>query len=301
MLSQKKRRRHLGLNLSSPAASDTQERVNYPTKTALVSVAIFSAIISTLWAFPSFWYADRELASGGYAWFAEESQVAGWEFTHVAVGKTAEAILVADRIANGEFTRADGRSIQVYSAKRYLEKENEIGLFSHTPDRCWTATGWKIEPANPDFVECTVHGVRILFERRIFAISGQRQLVYFGALVGGEPVPHRLDQYYAAGVRRKESTRGDSEGTLQRILQPRLWSWAWDSFLNRTPFRGPQQFVRISTPIRGNDDSGADRLLAEFLPLWLKRTEYGSEFQAWKTHSSHERAQPDAESKRTSK
>jgi len=265
----------------SGTAEDREEQTTQGvSKPAVVALILFSGVIGTLWAFPSFWYANRR-TNADYAWFAEQTQIAGWEHRKVPIGKSAEAILVADRIVNGEFSQPDGRNVLVYSAKRYLEKENEIGLFSHTPDRCWTATGWKIDPAEPSFIKVPVDGIEILFERRIFVAGMQRQLVYFGALVGGKPLPYRIDQYLVASTKRKDGVRGDSEGTWQRLKQPRLWSWAWDSFINRTPLSGPQQFFRVSTPIRGSNVAEADDLLMQFLPQWLVRTEYASEFAAW--------------------
>ena len=268
--------------MSSPSAAEAKVEARYffVPRSTLLSLAIFSSAVAIVWAFPWFWYANRP-TTGDFLWFAEQTQIPGWNFERVPVGKSAEAILVADRIVNGEFSQPHGPGILVYSAKRYLEKENEIGLFSHTPDRCWTAAGWKIEPAEPDFVKVTVHGLDILFERRIFAANGQRQLVYFGALIGGKPLPYRIDQYFAAGAKQGDNTKGDAEATWKRLSQPRLWSWAWDSFLNRTPLNGPQQFFRVSTPIRGSEVDGADRQLVEFLPRWLARTDYASEFSAW--------------------
>jgi len=50
-------------------------------------------------------------------------------------------------------------------------------MFSHTPDRCWTSVGWKLEQATPEFVDLTLHGIRLKLERRIFASGTHRELV----------------------------------------------------------------------------------------------------------------------------
>lgn len=241
----------------------------------------FSAGVALLWAFPSLWYTSRP-PDGAFQWFAEQDHVPGWSATNLPISKTAEAVLVGDKLVSAEYTRADGERVRVFSAKRYLKKENEIGLFSHTPDRCWTAVGWKIEPADPDFVEVPVHGVPMVFERRVYVFGAQRELVYFGALVGGRPLPYRLDQYLAAGATRKDIGHGDAHGTWHRIKQARVWSWAWDSFKNRTPLAGPQQFVRISTPLSSTDPRAADERLKAFLELWLQPTNYEAELAQWK-------------------
>jgi len=245
-------------------------------------VAALALLIGTLWSFPTFWY-TASAAKGQFKWLAEQTQVEGWQYEDFGIAEAAEAILVGDRMVNGQFSTPDRRrSVQVFSAKRYEEKENEIGLFSHTPDRCWTIAGWQIEPAEPQTVECTVHGVSMRLERRVFIAGPQRHLVYFGALVGGEPLPYRLDQYLAANLKKTQATQSDEASTWLRLRETRLWGWAWDSFVNRTALAGPQQFLRISTPVVSGDFGSADKLLQEFLPLWLVPTDYEREAAEWR-------------------
>ena len=118
-------------------------------------------------------------------------------------------------------------------------------------------------------MECQIHGLAMRFERRLFVHDQVKELVYFGAIVGGKALPYRLDQYLAANVKKTEQTRGDSESTVLRLGSSRMWGWTWDSFVHRTAFGGPQQFVRISTPVVGDDLAEADERLRSFLPQWL--------------------------------
>lgn len=234
-----------------------------------------SLIVLILWWFPKYWYSaagDR----GDYVWFGEQQNIAGWQYEEVPISESAERVIDADKMFNGTFINESGQVVRVYSAKRYVEKSNEIGLFNHTPDRCWIAAGWKIVPENPQFIERNVHGVPMLLERRIFRAGTRRELVYFGALVGGKPLPYRLDQYLSAGLRRDSGERGDNAGTMDRISQGRVWSWAWDSFIERTPLAGPQQLIRISTTLQGGEKA-ADELLSSFLEKWLKPVNYREE------------------------
>jgi hypothetical protein len=83
-----------------------------------------------------------------------------------------------------------------------------------------------------------------------------------------------------------------------------MWGWTWDSFVHRTAFGGPQQFIRISTPVsspgglaarwnRELDSTGqpqaaqtkalanADERLRNFLPRWLLPVDYDQEYHAW--------------------
>jgi len=249
-----------------------------------LSLVALAALVVCLWQFPAVWYRDPN-PGDDYRWFAEQTQLPGWTYREVPVSTAAESVIQADAMASGVFRGPSGRDVQIYSAKRYLKKENEIGLFSHTPDRCWTAVGWRIEPAAPDVVELTLHGVPLLLERRVFAHGPDRVLVYFGAVVGGKPLPYRLDQYHSASRAPGQGPRDDTSSTWRRLAQTRLWSWAWDSFRQRTPLSGPQQFIRISTAEAG-DLAAADRLLREMLPLWLQPVDYQKELRQWEERSA---------------
>src|SRR5438034_9246201 len=134
------------------------------TKKICIPTAAFSLAILLCWLFPRFWY-TRSDPDQSFFWFAEQTNITGWQYQDIPIAKSAESALVADRLVNGEFADGDKRPIRVFSAKRYRENENEIGLFVHTPDRCWTESGWNIDAAAPDLIRTTVHGISLRFER----------------------------------------------------------------------------------------------------------------------------------------
>jgi len=244
-----------------------------------VSVSACSLSVLLVWWFPTFWYTHTDSAQGHF-WLVEQTNVVGWHYRAVPVSKTAEAFLVADRLVNGDFTADDGAVIRVFSAKRYAREENEIGLFSHTPDRCWTAVGWKLQPTAPEVVEVKVHGLNLNFERRVFSAGEKRELVYFGALVGGQTLPYRLDQFLASAKHQNSALR-DETGTMNRIQQARLWKWIGESFISRRPLTGPQQYIRISVPLREAFPDKGDALLVDFLSRWLWPVDYRQELAPW--------------------
>lgn len=249
-----------------------------PSKTVLGTIMIVVGLLVMLWQFPRIWYIDPNPGQD-YHWFAEQTNIVHWKYREIPVGKVAESIIQADAIASGVFESTDGRMVHVYSAKRYLKKENEIGLFSHTPDRCWTTLGWAIQQSPPDFLDLEIHGVGLRFERRVFSHGSERMLVYFGAVVGGKPLPYRLDQYHSSGSI-VTGDMGSSVRAWRRLTQGRVWGWAWDSFVQRTPMYGPQQFVRISTRV-GIDLSPGDHVLQEMLQHWMRPVAYTEELQTW--------------------
>lgn len=258
------------------------------SRAALRGALVMVGLVVLAWVFPRAWY-TRAAGDATLVWFDERTNVAGWNFRNVPVDATAESLLVADRTFNGEFTAATGRdAVRAFSAKRYTHKSNDTGLFLHTPDRCWTLAGWKFEQVTPDFIELTVHGVRMTFERRVFVAGGHRELVYFGGLVGGRPLPYRLDHNLSVGRRFAVSdpSKNSSRGFFARAVDMQLWGRVWDGFLSRRPLLGPKQFLRISTLLDGRDMQAADQLLKSFLEAWLEPTDYGVELAAWQKRTS---------------
>jgi hypothetical protein len=239
---------------------------------------ILAAIVALLWAFPTFWY--TKTGDGRMQWLSERMDIPGWKYRAIPVDESAEKVLVADRMVNAEFTNSLGTSVLAFSAKRYDEKANEIGLFIHTPDRCWVEAGWRTEDVDRTFKEIELHGTRVPVERRIFDSRDHRELVYFFGLQDGRPLPYRLDHYLTSSQR--FSANGDRQRELVRGSDKHFWERLWDSFKSRREVRGPKQFVRISTPIGIEEVNAADRRLENFLHEWLIPTDYNAEKTAWK-------------------
>lgn len=256
-----------------------------PSRRSLAVVAgLFCAPLLLVWGFPMAWY-TQSTPGQGYFWLLERTNIANWSYREAPVGESAEAVLVADRLVNGEFSNPEGRVVRVFSANRYEEKRNEIGLFVHTPDRCWTQAGWKFGACDPETVEMELHGVRVLFERRIFEGGGQRELVYFAGLAAGQPLPYRLDHNFSVGARHAATFGSREGGTALRATDSRLWTRVWDSFIHRRELFGPKQFLRISTPALPGLEGRADELLRSFLGQWLESADFAAEQRRWREKS----------------
>ena len=144
-----------------------------------------------------------------------------------------------------------------------------------------------IENVEPFFQEIEIHGIEMLLERRVFRFGLRRELAYFGALVGGEALPYRMDQYLGAGLKKHPNALGDHGGALGRLVDLRVWSWALESFVRRTRLAGPQQLIRVSTPIEGSIDA-ADARLRSVLNLWLKLVPYEDEWREFENQQEEE-------------
>ena len=253
------------------------------TKNIFATTFLLSLAVLSVWSFPRLWYSKTDSLQG-YFWLSEQEQIADWQYKELPVSQAAEAVLAADKIVNGEFEKDGQAVVRVFSAKRYSEQESQFDMFSHTPDRCWTSVGWRLEPATPEFIELELKGITMKLERRIFATGTHRELVYFGALVGGQPLPYRLDPHLSIGIKRGEKLPAGIFGKMLGAIDARFFSWPWKSFVNRRPLNGPKQFIRVSTSVFGNDARDADRLLTDFLPHWLVPVDYRQELGQWRRH-----------------
>ena len=252
---------------------------DFSQKKVLATTGSFSAVLILLWIFPSLWY-TKSSADEQFLWLAERTNIAGWTYEPVPVGESAESILVADRLVNGEFRNESGRAVRIFSAKRYKDNKNEIGLFEHTPDRCWTQLGWKIEPTAADLIESDMHGIEVGYERRIFAFEGQRELVYFCGLSGGQALPFRLDHNLSVGLRYQAGSTNQATARFQ-ATDAQLWTRVWESFTSRRPLGGPKQFLRISTPVVPGGEEEGDELIQAFLKEWLKPVSFEQDLAEW--------------------
>lgn len=235
------------------------------------NIVIFSAslIIVILWVFPHFWYTKVD-AIEGPGWLEEKTSIPGWSYEEKPVSESAERALVADTVFSGLYTETStGRSVLAFSARRMKEDMNEIGLFVHTPDRCWTESGWVIEPNSEDLESVKLGNHDIQFERRIFNFKGRKELVYFCGLVGGQTLPYRLDHNLSVAMKyQMKQDNKDVTGTTARGSDSRFWARIWESFLSRRKITGPKQFVRVSVTVYG-DSTDEDEFLQGFLKSWL--------------------------------
>ncbi|MFO1496822.1 MAG: hypothetical protein U1G07_00240 [Verrucomicrobiota bacterium] len=139
-----------------------------------------------------------------------------------------------------------------------------------------------MEPLQPEFRALHLHGLPITFERRLFTAGAQRELVYFAGLVGGQPLPYRLDHNLSVGMKHALKLASDNSGSSLRASDRRFWRRVWDSFVARRPLAGPKQFIRVSTPVKDDDIGKADALLEDFLARWLQPVPYQTELAAWR-------------------
>jgi hypothetical protein len=237
-------------------------------KQILAGSLSLSALLCAVWVFPSFWYRPGESMGRG-VWFSATNNLNGWQFEPMPIGKAAEKELVADEVINGKFVRSDGALVRAFAASSAKEAHT-AAMFAHTPDRCWTAVGWKLRPAQPESLLMPVDGAVLHLERRVFEAGSQLELVYFGAFVGEAPFPQRLDQYLGFARRRSGIAKsGNVSESITDALTGNFLTWPWRIFRGRIPLAGAKQFFRISTPIRDAATDG-DEILRDFLLTWLK-------------------------------
>jgi hypothetical protein len=254
-------------------------------RTASFYVYGASAVLLLLWLFPYFWYNQVDFDRDRY-WFSPGKELEAYTFTDQPLGEAMERRLVADTTFNGQFQDQDKHLVHAFMAKRYRESSSEIGLFVHTPDRCWTEGGWKMIPVQPDHVEVSVRGQKIGFERRMFVVDGNHALVYFTGMVGGQTLPYRLDHNLSVAMKYQRHRNEAEQGTSRRMVDTLFWRRVWDAFVSRRPLLGPKQFVRVSTFVFPSQVHEGDQRLQSFLEHWLERVDYRQELESMEKDTS---------------
>ena len=226
------------------------DSMNLNPKNAILSSALLSGLVLILWIFPALWYSSSDL-SQKRVWLSGQNDIDGWSFETMPVSKSAESVLVADQLISGEYSQGD-RKVRVFLAKRYVENNNDIGLFVHTPDRCWVQSGWRILPSEPNIVRIPVHGIILSLERRIFVSGQHHELAYFGGLLGGQSLPYRLDHNLGVALQISMNVSG-KEKRGSWIPDALLFQRMWESFTSRLPLSGPKQLSEFQ--LRSKMDS----------------------------------------------
>ena len=163
--------------------------------------------------------------------------------------------------------------------KNYATKTGADSVFKHNPDVCWAGAGWKLISTQPEFISVKIAGKDIGFERRCFSFQGQMQLVYFGALVGGDAVPYHMNYFKAIS----DSGAGSQAGQhLARVTDLRFWGTILNSFRSRKSLQGPSHFIRVSTSVTPDDMGRGDQVLSSFLMDWMRQGSFKDEFEQWK-------------------
>ena len=224
---------------------------------------ILTLMLAVGWMGPRIWY-SKTASNQPFVWFDERTNAPGWSCRTAETDKATEGQLAADSIFFGTFTRGVSQKVRVFTAKRFRENPNEIGLFVHTPDRCWTEAGWQIEDEGPDTVALVLDGVRVVAERRVFwHLDAGRELVYFFGLVGGQALPYRLDHNLGVARRFVEQRSIAKSGLALRATDTRMWQRVWDAFRERRMLYGSKQLIRISTAIPEHGMESSEALLQE--------------------------------------
>ena len=227
------------------------------------------ALVFGVWGFPMIWY---KKPSDELVWLSIVDNPVGWKVEVLEVDDSAERILAADELVYSRLTieNNDNRSVKVFTAKRFDENPNEIGLFVHTPDRCWTEAGWVIKNLDKEASEINVHGLNLLTEKRLFRHGNRDELVFFFGLVGGKSLPYRLDHNLSVGRRYRPDENTRRSGAFMRASDTLLWHRVWQSFASRERLFGPKQFVRLSTEVKNSleeSDALLRRALVECLTI----------------------------------
>lgn len=120
------------------------------------------------------------------------NEVPGWEVRDLPVGETefmvntVERILRFDDVLYRSFER-NGVNFSIFITYWGEGKNPVREVAKHTPDRCWTTSGWRVVDIYNRFpMEFTDFSL-LPTEKRMFTFHGRPMHVKFWHLVGGQP------------------------------------------------------------------------------------------------------------------
>lgn len=230
----------------------------------LVFLGVFGAAITGAWAWfnvaPS---ADQE----GLRWLVAKTDLPEFNFVPERLGESALELLGEPDYVAGAFNPSPGSGsrgdrITVFFANWSAHSRQGITVIQHTPDVCWVGSGWQPRDAGqPNQVELRfpVTGsakndmMTLVFECRTFLApaGGAQELVLWCTLVSGRLLPESTRFRLSKAVAANASLESNEEKQL--AVGRRLSA---DYFLQavrqRLRARGTKQFVRFSTPLRGD-------------------------------------------------
>lgn len=196
--------------------------------------------------------------------FVVRTNVPGMRFSPVKIGPKEMEILATTNLVNGEFWDG-GRKVTVFAAEWSGASARELSVVQHTPDICWVRVGFiPVDLGQPSTRTFALGDVAVPFECRVFEIDGRRELAFWSTLLSGSFQEERMR--FRPSAASHSGGAGMGEGALRaRML-------AGSQFLaavsGRQPADGTKQFVRFSTPIDTDWESGMERIAAR-LPEWL--------------------------------
>jgi len=215
---------------------------------ASVVAILLIAISATLWL-----KHDTLPGRGHHLAAALPVTVGNWTSSEVPLGATeavqgaVEKTLQFDDSFFREYRSANG-VVGLYVAYWGPGKMPTQLVASHTPDRCWSESGWICEQLKHAQALAGMEDRLLPGEWRIFSAPGGSRLhVQYWHLVGGEPY--------------------DYGGRLNRT--PSIWRWWRDAARQVFKAPGEQYFIRISSS-RPFEDLAADPAWHEMLAALAK-------------------------------
>lgn len=200
--------------------------------------------------------------------FTGRTDMAGYRFQAVPLGKSVTETLATTRLLNGHFFDSRSNRVSVFQADWKAGEGDGGNVFGHTPEICWVGGGFQtVRLGEPSQVFVELAGQRVPFQCRILTHPGlpTPEITLWAACIDG-----RWDDVLLgppADMGKPETTLRSYVRDVGRTLSTR---WAAVRRVALQPFaiQGPKQFVRVSLPVTAGWPAAlAD--LQRFVQAWL--------------------------------
>jgi hypothetical protein len=200
--------------------------------------------------------------------FARRSEVPGYRFQGVPLGRQVAETLATTRLLNGHFFDSRSNRVSVFQADWKAGDGDGGTVFGHTPDICWVSGGFRtVRLGEPSQVFIKLAGHHVPFQCRILTHPGlpTPEITLWAACING-----RWDDVLLGSP----ADMGRSDFTLHFFLldlkQKLSTCMAAVRRLALHPLEVsyPKQFVRLSLPVT-HEWPGALANLELFAQAWL--------------------------------
>ena len=198
--------------------------------------------------------------------FKARSEIAGFKFEPEPLSGNAIEVLATTNLFNGAFTGQGGRRYLAFMGTWDGQDSKQLSVVGHTPDICWIGTGWTHVPMElPDKMNLQFGFDIIPFEVRVFkAPQGNHlELTVWATLVSGQ-LYEEVGRFNLPDSA-PQAWKARSAFGARHVLKGQLFK----AIRDRIPGTGSKQFVRFSTPLKGNLNAAIEEL-RRFGEQWLE-------------------------------
>jgi hypothetical protein len=200
--------------------------------------------------------------------FTGRTEMNGYRYQAVPIGKKAAKALAATGLLNGHFFDSRSNRVSVFKADWKAGQGHGDEVLGHTPELCWVGNGFRmLQLGQPSQVFVNLNQRLVPFQCRILTHPGlpTPEITLWAACIDG-----RWDDFSlgpAVDIEKPGTTVGSYLADIEFMVSKR---WAAMRRMALQPFgdSAPKQFIRLSMPV-AHEWPSALANLERFAQAWV--------------------------------